>query len=98
MDQCRDCGKPADGFWKRDGQWIPRCHTCVIKERHERLYAELWNGVQCADCGTTRATRWYKIMPGQWHCEACRGDQPFVAIVANWRPYGDPGDGKLLEG
>jgi hypothetical protein len=96
MDLCQDCGGPADGVLKRDGRLIPICHSCIITQRHERLWQELANGVRCADCGTTRATRWYKIIQGQWHCESCRGNRRFVAIVGNWRPFGEPGDGTLF--
>ena len=51
----------------------------------------------CSQCGTTRTTRWFKIIQGHWHCEKCRGNRPFVMIVKDSQPFGEPGDGKLFE-
>jgi hypothetical protein len=96
MDRCTDCGKPADGMWRRGDTFVPRCHDCVVRERHDRLRAELTKGVQCADCGTRQATLWYKIKQGQWHCESCRDNRPFVGVVRDWQPFGEPGDGALF--
>jgi hypothetical protein len=99
MDQCHECGNPADLYGKRDGCFVPWCRRCRAKERHNRLIEELTNRVlACADCGTTRATRWFRIIQGQWHCETCRGDRHFVTILGYWRPFGEPGDGTLFQG
>jgi hypothetical protein len=98
MDLCYECGSPSDLYWKRDEGLVPWCMRCKMRDYLNRLYRALEERVlACADCGTTRSPRWFRIIEGRWPCESCRGTRGFVTIVG-WKPFGEPGDGTLFPG